>query len=412
MSRRSRLGQALICALMLGACATAPPARPPAPQEPNFAQGITYVVDDLFAQLRRLPAFSPREKTGIERAVEKVVGQEAPARRSVIVVDVVLESSSGQQTRATELAEATIRRLVGARLPQFEIVPMRPEALSGAEYLVSATMTPVARESSVHRLSLAMTEVRSALVIAQAGVRLRDATLDTTPTAFYRDSPAAVRDRLVEGLARTAETRPGGQADSIYLERLSTSALVNEGLAAFNRDDFAGALRFYEEASKRADGQQLRIYSGLYMSYWNQRREKDAEAAFSRIVSLGLATNNLAVKFLFRPGRTDFTPEHRISGPYPFWLRQIAHELSASHTCLAVIGHSSNTGTEDYNDRLSLARAEAMKALLLAESGGLAQRLRTSGVGFRENIVGTGTDDQRDALDRRVEFRVVDCGQH
>ena len=31
------------------------------------------------------------------------------------------------------------------------------------------------------------------------------------------------------------------------------------------------------------------------------------------------------------------------------------------------------------------------------------------GAGSRENIIGSGTDDQRDALDRRVEFRVTPC---
>jgi hypothetical protein len=30
-------------------------------------------------------------------------------------------------------------------------------------------------------------------------------------------------------------------------------------------------------------------------------------------------------------------------------------------------------------------------------------------VGWRENIIGTGTDDVTDALDRRVEFKIVAC---
>ena len=39
----------------------------------------------------------------------------------------------------------------------------------------------------------------------------------------------------------------------------------------------------------------------------------------------------------------------------------------------------------------------------------LAPRITADGVGSREMIVGLGTDDLRDALDRRVEFRTVDC---
>jgi hypothetical protein len=30
-------------------------------------------------------------------------------------------------------------------------------------------------------------------------------------------------------------------------------------------------------------------------------------------------------------------------------------------------------------------------------------------MGFHENLVGSGTDDLRDALDRRVEFKVRSC---
>jgi len=35
--------------------------------------------------------------------------------------------------------------------------------------------------------------------------------------------------------------------------------------------------------------------------------------------------------------------------------------------------------------------------------------LQTQGFGFRQPLIGIGTDDFRDALDRRVEFSVRDC---
>jgi hypothetical protein len=35
--------------------------------------------------------------------------------------------------------------------------------------------------------------------------------------------------------------------------------------------------------------------------------------------------------------------------------------------------------------------------------------LRVEGAGARENLIGLGSDDLRDVLDRRVEFIVVDC---
>jgi outer membrane protein OmpA-like peptidoglycan-associated protein len=77
--------------------------------------------------------------------------------------------------------------------------------------------------------------------------------------------------------------------------------------------------------------------------------------------------------------------------------------------CLNVVGHTSRTGSVPYNDRLSLQRAAYIKQRLEREAPQLAPRTRAAGMGFRENLVGTGTDDARDALDRRVEFKVIEC---
>lgn len=404
----------LLLAIVLFSACAAPPPTPerlaPVRTDLEFEQGIAYAVDDLFIQLQRLPAFAPRSQNQLERVVGTVLkSNEAETQRRVIVVDTIIEATTGQQTRASQLVEQRVYERVGAKFTQFEVSSVRPKAVARAEYLLAATMTPIKNEKGVHRLSMSITEMRSAMVIAQAVVRIRDDSVDTTPTPFYRDSPALATDRVVDGQVRTSETAPGKLADSVYLERLPTNALVNEGLAAFNKDDYAVALPFYEEAAKRGDGQQLRIYNGLYVSYWNLRRVTEAETAFGRIVALGLATNNLAVKFLFKPNATEFWADPRISGPYPFWLKQIAQQVVAARSCLAIVGHSSRTGSEQANDRLSLMRAEAIKAKLMSESRELAQRIQTSGAGFRENLIGTGTDDQRDSLDRRVEFRVVNC---
>lgn len=400
-----------ILAIFLAGCAAPPaPERPAArDSELDFSDAVAFAVDDLFIQLQRLPEFAPTAASELEKKLGGVLGQKDEARRGVIVVDTIIDSATGQQTHATKLAEDRLYERVRARFSQFEVGPAKPELLRRAGYVVAATMTQLGGDRRAFRLSMSMTDVRAGLVIAQAVARVRDASVDTTPTPYYRESPSVTRDRVVEGQVRTSETAPGKAADSVYLERLPTNALINEGLAAVNDGKYAAALPYYDEASRRGDGQQLRVYNGLYVAYWNLGRTAEAESAFGRIVALGLATNNLAVKFLFRPRSTEFWPDPKISGPYPFWLKQIAGEVATSKRCLAVIGHSSRTGSEQVNDRLSLQRAEAIKAKLVSESGELGDRIQTSGAGYRENLIGTGTDDLRDALDRRVEFRVVSC---
>lgn len=91
------------------------------------------------------------------------------------------------------------------------------------------------------------------------------------------------------------------------------------------------------------------------------------------------------------------------------WLRVLAKEMASTQHCVTVLGHSSRTGSEPVNERLSLSRAATMQRRLEALAPTLNGRLQSVGMGFRENLIGTGTDDLRDALDRRVEFRVRNC---
>ena len=93
------------------------------------------------------------------------------------------------------------------------------------------------------------------------------------------------------------------------------------------------------------------------------------------------------------------------------WLRQIAREAIAAKSCIAIIGHTSRSGPGPINDALSLKRAAVRPpAPRSSRRPSSAGRTRAEGMGFRQNIVGSGTDDGFDVLDRRVEFRIVPCG--
>ena len=129
-----------------------------------------------------------------------------------------------------------------------------------------------------------------------------------------------------------------------------------------------------------------------------------------RVVAFGIAANELGVKFLFNPGSTDFWSDTKVSGPYAMWLRQIAKESSTAKVCIDIVGHTSKTGSEPFNDALSLKRAGYIRQRLGTEAVELSSRTKSQGMGFRQNIVGSGTDDAVDALDRRVEFKIVPCG--
>lgn len=389
---RTTLRALTLCAAALAAaCAN----RPVPGNAMPFDQAVDQAVDDLIVQTQKLPAFLAKVESLTQRR---------------IVIDPLLEGASGQQTEVTRVAEQRIVQRMQAQFKQFTVSPFNTTEIGNAQYVLNGTlMRDKDATGGRYRLNLALTEIKSGVVIAQSVARISDATLDTRPTAFFRDSPVNGKDRGVEGYIRTAETQPGQAADALYLERLPTSTVLQEATAAYEAGRMSEALGRYEAAAKRPDGQQLRIYSGMYLTQSQLGRTADAEKTFGTIARLGLETNNLSVKFLFKPGSTDFLGDPKISAAYPMWLRQIARQAAQIDSCVVVTGHTSRTGSESVNERLSLQRAVSVKSRLVTEAPPLAKKLRESGMGFRENIVGTGADDASDALDRRVEFKVVGC---
>jgi outer membrane protein OmpA-like peptidoglycan-associated protein len=293
-------------------------------------------------------------------------------------------------------------------LPQVRLLPFDEAGAKDSRWLLNGTLSAQDGAPGRYRLTVALSDRGSGLVIARGVAPLQDSQLDVAPTRFYAESPSLVRDRAVLGYLETTEKPVGQAADALYLEQIPTAALLAEGQEAYNNERWEDALRLMAAAAQRDDGQQLRTFNGLYLANTRLGRSADAEEAFGKIAALGLATSNLAVKILFQPGSIDFLGE---AATYAMWLRQIARAAQASDLCLTVVGHTSKTGGEAVNRALSLRRAQATRDRLVREAPALArgQRVRTEGKGWDETIVGTGTDDLRDALDRRVEFKVLNC---
>jgi hypothetical protein len=325
-----------------------------------------------------------------------------------VVIDPIRDRASGQQTGVSVRLESDLSPALAA-VKGMTVLPFDSTGASKARYVITGIVAPL-EEPDHYTLTVALSDRQSGLVVAQSAARFTEAGLDRKPTRFFVESPVLVQDRSSVGYTKTTETPAGRAADALYISQVETSALLADALAAYNAEKWQRALAGYTAAAKRTDGQQLRTFNGLYLTNVRLGNTAAAEQAFGKIVQLGLETNNLAVKLLFRPGSaTDFWPGRDYSGVYPIWIRQLARAMQASGHCLNVVGHTSRSGSEALNDRLSLQRAETVKRLLEAEVRVLNTRLRASGVGYRENIIGTGTDDERDAIDRRVEFKVVDC---
>jgi outer membrane protein OmpA-like peptidoglycan-associated protein len=397
LASRAAAALALGVALLVGACSTSEPQ--------TFEKAAAEATDSLVAQTGKLPAFLSRLESQLMKPDPKLP-------KKIVTIDPLLDTITGQQTETTALFERRVTQRIGNLYPQFEFVPFRAANLARAQYLLTGTMAkvPTAPVSTpTVRLSLALIELRTGLVVAQASALAREENLDATPSRYYRDSPVLIKDKVVEGYAKTAVTPVGQRADSYYMERIAAASVINEATSLYNAEKYQDALGTYRTALSTPQGEQLRVQSGIYLSNMKLGRAAEAEEAFGRIVALGIAYNELGVKFLFNPGSVDFWSDPKISGSYGMWLRQIARETVAAQRCVNVIGHTSRSGPGPVNDALSLKRAQYVRQRLAQEQPELAGRTRAEGMGFRENIVGSGTDNGFDVLDRRVEFKIIPC---
>lgn len=166
---------------------------------------------------------------------------------------------------------------------------------------------------------------------------------------------------------------PGGKVGTVIVQRRGERVVLDQAYAA----------------SRIVDG-----------SAPQAQRLSEAEVG----TGFGVALNALPERpksFLvyFLGDSDELTPESRVS------FEQILAELRGRSTPdVMVIGHSDRLAGEEYNDRLSLQRAERVREELL-KLGIAGGRIRTAGRGERELLVPTA-DGVAEPRNRRVEINV------
>jgi outer membrane protein OmpA-like peptidoglycan-associated protein len=394
----------VICGSLLGAAAqaqTAAPAAPPpaaAPPPPPtpvaFDAALLKAANDLFA------------KANLEGAPEKVT----------LVIDPLIDGVTGAQSSATHLEEKRVIELVKSTYPRFQVARFSSESVAKSPIVLIGTFTAInntgvaggARDA--YRICLALADLKTKTIISKGVARALPEGIDPTPAAFFADSPIFAKDVSTDAYIKSCQgSKVGDTIDQAYADRILVASLVNDGIEAYHAGRYRDALDVYQSALKTPGGEQLRVLNGIYLANYKLRRTKPAMEAFGKLVDYGLKSDKLAVKFLFKPGSTQFNTDSSVRAPYNTWLEKIAERTAANKGCLEVVGHTSATGLASINDRLSGLRADYIKDRLEDEDRSLRGRLIATGKGSREMIVGTGRDDASDALDRRVEFKVVKC---
>ena len=403
---RGTLGLSLcfLCASVSGLTAQAqtaapapppPAAAPPPPPTPvAFNDALLKAANDLFS------------KAKLDGASDKVT----------LVIDPLIDGVTGAQSNATHLEEKRVVELVKSNYPRFQVARFSSESVSKSPVVLIGTFTAVnnagvaggARDA--YRICLALADLKTKTIISKGVARALPDGIDPTPVAFFADSPVFAKDASTDAYIKSCQgTKVGDNIDQAYADRILVASLVNDGIEAYDAGRYRDALDVYQSALKTPGGDQLRVLNGIYLSNYKLRRTKVAMEAFGKVIDYGLKGDRLAVKFLFKPGSTQFYTDPNVRAPYETWLEKIAERTAANKGCLEVVGHTSATGLAALNDRLSGLRADYIKDRLEDQERSLRGRILATGRGSREMIVGTGRDDASDALDRRVEFKVAKC---
>ncbi|MCK5877169.1 MAG: OmpA family protein [Candidatus Marithrix sp.] len=334
---------------------------------------------------------------------------------TTLVLDPFVDANSGEIVEISRQIEQIV--FTQADKIDVSIVRITPQNLRESQYVMSGIIDFVDysvgntanKAEKYYKVSASVINLKTGKIIADASSWILNLDLDHTPTTFYKDSPIYMKDKHIESLISTAKSGVGKLANELYYKSLDIQALLVKAETDYENENYAQALELFEVASERSDGKLMRTFAGLYESNIKLEKPTEAEDAFIKLLATSVLENqSLNIKFLFQVNSTEFVDNQKLRKNYALWLKMIAKYFNDNEQCFHIVGHSSKTGNAAYNKKLSLKRAKAFQGKLQIQD--INKRSTAIGKGFIENVVGSGTDDTKDAIDRRVEITVVDCG--
>ncbi|MDM8544022.1 OmpA family protein [Desulfococcaceae bacterium HSG9] len=336
-----------------------------------------------------------------------------------IVLNPFFDADSGEVPEVSRDIEKIFYEVANDKFPNFKFGRLRANNLANAHYIIDGKIRYERIKLSdndftpkfYYHVFAGLTDLRqNKIKMGNADIWIDDQTLDYTPSAIYRDSPMYLRDQSLESSLKIIESPANTSADIQYLKFLKTKALLIDAGTAYENRDYKKSLEFFQRAAQRDDGQVMKTYAGLYMTNYMLKRFPEAEDAFGKLVAISVEkTSSLTVKFLFGVNDVGFLKDKKLRKQYKIWLKKIGEYFKQTSKCLEIIGHCSNTGPVKWNNKLSFNRAKRIQQLINKNFPQIKKHSKAIGKGFYETIIGSGTDDEKDALDRRVEFKVVPC---
>jgi outer membrane protein OmpA-like peptidoglycan-associated protein len=221
---------------------------------------------------------------------------------------------------------------------------------------------------------------------------------DNAAEAERLSSEALEQARQAEADARAAaEGRALAEAEK---DRAKEEANQARDEAATARGDAAAAQQ--EADLAREEAERIRKEAEAEMARLQKALGKIAE---TRRTALGLVMNLGEDSLKFDFDKSDLKPENK-----ELLSRIAGILLTSSDYTVSVNGHTDDVGTEEYNQKLSLRRAQSVRDYLV-EAGVSPDIITVNGKGKSEPLV-KGTSPEARAKNRRVEIGIVNARVH
>lgn len=235
--------------------------------------------------------------------------------------------------------------------------------------------------------------------------------------AFVTKDVSIVLDLGYRILDDWTDGRKNGKIDGYATAKAGVNFYLGTSAAEKEAIEKAKAQRLKEiaeadarRAKELADAEALRV---KLLAEQNAKRIKDStDAEALRLAELNASRPKDTV-LVFEKGKTVVLKginfefgKATLTRDSETTLRQAYNALVASPGVnVLIVGHTDHVGSAATNKKLSLARAQTVKAWLIKE-GIPVRRLSVAGKGFDEPIDDAPTPEAR-AINRRIEFRVL-----
>ena len=327
----------------------------------------------------------------------------------VIPVDQFFNEQSAEGAAIAKGLQQQLIAAMASSMPNAKFSPLSTQNIQAAQWVVLAGFANIkpddaGKAGSWVRLKVAFADVKTGTTVAHVVTYLNAKQFDSAPSRFSKEAPMYLTD--AEHKDRTAvlagEKRP--MSDGLRLR-----AELSEAIEAYEADQFSDAETRFAKIVDMAPANSGAL-SGLYQVLWRQGKKAEAEKVFAKLAATSIDTGALSVRILFKLNSTEFIEEADLAQQYQIWLKVISQVVAEKKICLDITGHASASGSVEYNNKLSLSRATRILSRMQQMNPATKNRLKALGKGSSEAIVGTGANDNSDAIDRRVVFAVQTCG--